>query len=137
MSNTENTFTIPNTALQPQNGRILVISTIAKEVMTKSKIIKLAAFSQEKEGDKQDFEVMRYFVAAIADDVNLFVKTGFKKRKLKRGDEIQPFINPDALKWNFPIIIDFDNENYRFIVLHESEVAVINGNIPEVKESDN
>jgi len=128
---------IPKTDLQPQNGRILVIGVSAEDVKTHAGIIIPTNFTEMKGDDKLEWEFRRYFVIAVAKDVQLTVKVGDKApRQIKRGDEIQPFFHSDALKVEYPQVIDWDNGGEKLTMLHESEIAVVNGKVPEMESNE-
>ena len=127
---------IPKTDLQPLNGRIIVVTADAEDVKTKGGIHIPTNFTEQKGEDVKHWEFKRYFVVAVAYDVNLLIDDGKEVRKLKRGDEVQPFFHKDALNVDYPQVVDWDNGGTKYITLHESEVAVVNGKIPEMDKKD-
>lgn len=115
---------LPTPTLQPINGRIYCIGITQEDVKTKAGIIIPVDFTKIKGEEKQEWNFKRYFVCAVANDVNinLYDPKIDKERRIKRGDEVSIFYHEDALRYLPAEVMDFGAKT-KFIAFHETEIA--------------
>ena len=118
------TIDLPKPFLQPILQRIYVKEYVMDDVKTKSGIYIPTDFTKIKGEQTQQWKFRRYFVLAVARDVDIMVDDPELKepRKLRRGDEIAIFYHEDALKYEPAQVNDFIAQE-KWIVLHQTEVA--------------
>lgn len=115
---------LPHNQVRPVNQRIFCIAIDPGEMKTEAGIILPTTYTSIEAKGNQKRNLLRYFVVDVADDCDIrFEKmANVAPSKIKRGDEVFPFIPVEAVDFKFPTIHDFYNhENY--IVLHQTELG--------------
>jgi len=113
-------------SIQPKNHRLFV-QAVEVNAKRKSGIILPTYIAQQRGDDKIEHKFYRYFVLAVSKDVQTRIyeydeKGKEKSRKIQRGDEIYLPFHPDAIEWNYPEIIDWNNEGDKYIVVEQYEI---------------
>ena len=127
----QSVITLPKNQVRPVYQRIFCIAVDPGEMKTEGGVIIPTSFNQPEAKSNQKVKLMRYFVVDVADDCTIRFKKNRNDRtvpsslpqdKIERGDEVFPFIPPDAVDFVFPEVFDFYN-NERYIVFHETELG--------------
>ncbi len=119
----QSVVTLPHNQVRPVNGRIFCKEVNPEEMKTDGGIILPSQYDKPEAKGGQQIQLKRYFVIDVADDCTI----RFKKRenttpcKIKRGDEVFPFI-PDVVDFKFPTLFDF-YINKEYMVFHETELG--------------
>jgi hypothetical protein len=136
---------LPMPSFQPVNGRIFVKDIAGEDLKTKSGLYIPTNFTTMKGDYKQKWQHKRYFVLAVADDVNIQIAYEGEKifegvpypsksfRPLQRGDEVAIAYHEDAQGYNPVQVMDFTNGEL-YITFHETEIMGAAPGVLEPKE---
>ena len=105
---------LPMTNIKPANHRLFVVPYVEPEKVTSSGLV-LPSHLTVKDRHKNDIAIhrLRYFVAAVANDVTMDINI---------GDEIYPLVFDGTTLIELPRIIDYTNENFEYMVIHDTEI---------------
>lgn len=110
----EGSLKLQLTDIKPANHRLFVIPYVEPEKKSESGII-LPSHMKVKDRHKNDIHIdrLRYFVAAVADDVSMDIKI---------GDEVYPLIYDGTTLIELPSIMDYNNDNFEYLIIHDTEI---------------
>ena len=114
---------LPETTIQPVNGRIIVFEEAVKEVELGSGIIAPGKFNNDPNKEQKILQNNRYFILAVAEDCPLMVADDGVVRPLQRGDELICSMNDEATFFSFPKITDYSHPDApKYSSVHFTEV---------------
>ena len=118
---------LPKPALQPIMQRVYVKGFTIENVTTKGGLYIPPTFTKISGDQRKQWNFERYFVLAVASDVDIKVKDNGKERVPQRGDEVAIFYHEDALKYEPSEVMDFTTGE-KYIALHQTEIAGVLAN---------
>jgi co-chaperonin GroES (HSP10) len=119
-------LTLQLTDIKPANHRLFVVPYVEPEKIAKSGLV-LPSHLTVKDKHKNDISIerLRYFVSAVSEDLSMDINI---------GDEVYPLIFDGVTLIQLPSIIDFNNDNFQFLVMHETEIMGYKSNTRKKEE---
>lgn len=116
---------VPKSTITPINRRIFVKAERIADYQTKSKIFLPGRVKDDK---GKIIDRTRYYVIAVADDVNFILAENTKTLEaiqIERGDQVWCMDMPDSIEFKLPQVLDWeaDTEIPVFDVLEIHELA--------------